>query len=342
MLKRRIAKWSLERKRKKSDMLAAIRLASQRQAQGKETIFWIRGRLVTFQDVKHYFRRKGVRDLQALMETADDTAPSTHIDCRTPEPELAIDEDIRDQEVPNDYPGPMDLAVHERFDREEASSAIVAVPVFHQVDPVLSLNATTNNAELLLNVSRAYYDSAFENQDWSMENFSQIRLLERSYHYMLDGYVLLERGDFARAFQHFDPAFDLTRELLKHGVFLFLPYLYHIMLPSRRIQRQEVFSQLLAFAYQMGQTCFPTQHPIQRSITLLQRMSAKERGAALECSLRSIVDRLRMEFGDFMPKDLNRRHGDICFLGDSVSMKILPMGSRCPQTDYHCCPEICY
>ncbi|KAF2177096.1 hypothetical protein K469DRAFT_604656, partial [Zopfia rhizophila CBS 207.26] len=49
---KRIAKWSLHRNRKHTDMLLALRLASQREAQGKKTIFWIRGQLVTLQDVK--------------------------------------------------------------------------------------------------------------------------------------------------------------------------------------------------------------------------------------------------------------------------------------------------
>ncbi|KAF2807298.1 uncharacterized protein BDZ99DRAFT_522915 [Mytilinidion resinicola] len=39
MLKKRITKWSLDRKRKQLDMLVALRLASQREALGKETIF---------------------------------------------------------------------------------------------------------------------------------------------------------------------------------------------------------------------------------------------------------------------------------------------------------------
>lgn len=82
-------------------MLCALRLAFQREAQGKKTVFLIRGRAVTFHDVKQYFRRKGVYDLQSLMASVSAAAPTTLIGCRTPEPcETAGDQAIHDPESP--------------------------------------------------------------------------------------------------------------------------------------------------------------------------------------------------------------------------------------------------
>jgi hypothetical protein len=54
MLKKRIRKWELDRNKKNADMICALELALDREAMGKKTVFSIRGRLVTFQDVKHY------------------------------------------------------------------------------------------------------------------------------------------------------------------------------------------------------------------------------------------------------------------------------------------------
>ena len=67
MLKKRIKKWDLDRKHKQADMLYAVKIALEREAQGKKTAFVIRGRVVAFEEVQHYFRRKGVRDLRALV-----------------------------------------------------------------------------------------------------------------------------------------------------------------------------------------------------------------------------------------------------------------------------------
>ena len=63
MLKKRIARWGLDRNLKLADMLVALRYTLQRQAQGRKSVFLIRERIVTFDDVKRYFRRKGVRDV---------------------------------------------------------------------------------------------------------------------------------------------------------------------------------------------------------------------------------------------------------------------------------------
>ena len=317
MLKKRIAKWSLDRKRKQSDMLVALRLAFQREAQGKKTVFWIRGRLVTFQDVKQYFQRKRIHDLQSLMANASTTIPTTHIDCCTPEPDaVAGDRVIHDLEVPTD---PTNLATHEGFNIDNVDSPIVALPVFNQVDPVMPLNATMSQLEQLLHLGRAYYDGVFEKPHWrSIDNTFQLGPLERFYHHMFDGQILLERHYIAEAFQHFDLAFDLIRNLLNRQVLLFLPYLYHMMLQSRQIHRPEVFSHLLSFLYQICQTCYPQQHPIRHSITILHNMSIEDRAASSKCSLQSIADRLQVEFEADVPDELELGSDAICSLGHQL------------------------
>ncbi|KAF2177097.1 hypothetical protein K469DRAFT_721042 [Zopfia rhizophila CBS 207.26] len=131
---------------------------------------------------------------------------------------------------------------------------------------------------------------------------------------MFDGQTLLERENIVEAFQHFDLAFDLIRSLFNRENLFFLPYLYHMMLPSRRIQRQEVFSHLLGFLYQMGQACFPQQHPIQQSITVLHHMSIQDRATSSGRSLQSIVDRLRVEFETDIPDEFELGSDAICAL----------------------------
>ncbi|KAE9381186.1 hypothetical protein N431DRAFT_476070 [Stipitochalara longipes BDJ] len=98
MFKKRIKKWNLDRNHKQADMLYAVKIALNREAQGKKTAFVIRGRVVTFEEVQYYFRRKGIRDLRALVKDEDDVNPTTRIECHTPKP-ASIIADGEDHEV---------------------------------------------------------------------------------------------------------------------------------------------------------------------------------------------------------------------------------------------------
>ena len=45
-------------------MLHALRLYFQRESQGKKTVFIVRNRVITFDEIAKYFHRKGVHDLR--------------------------------------------------------------------------------------------------------------------------------------------------------------------------------------------------------------------------------------------------------------------------------------
>ena len=68
----------------------------------------------------------------------------------------------------------------------------------------------------------------------------------------------------------------------------------------------------------MGQTCYPQQHPIQHSITILHNMSIEDRAASSKCSLQSIADRLRVEFEADVPDELELGSDAICSLGHQL------------------------
>src|SRR5271163_495074 len=89
-LKHRIRVWHLDKKQKDPEMRMVANLYLRRKAQGKESAFRIRGRDVDIDEIRRYFRRKGVRRLEML--SIDSAAPlplSTDIICFTPEPELS-------------------------------------------------------------------------------------------------------------------------------------------------------------------------------------------------------------------------------------------------------------
>ena len=59
MLQRKISQWGLEKRHSAPEMRAILRLARQRQAAGKESLFRIRGRQVDIEEVLRYFTRRG-------------------------------------------------------------------------------------------------------------------------------------------------------------------------------------------------------------------------------------------------------------------------------------------
>jgi hypothetical protein len=308
MLKKRIKKWDLDRNHKHSDMLCALRLAFQREAQGKKTEFLIRGRVVTFDNVKKYFRRrKEVHDPQSLMTGESTAAPTTCIVCHTPEPDVTAGENAMYNAKSSTASN--DPSLH------HPNPTVMAVPDPDQVDPLMTLSGSLRQLDQLLHLGCNYFDSVFEDPDWRNNGeVFELRSLEMFYHHMFDGQSLLERSgsSVTEAFEHFKRAFDLIHHILRQQTFLFLPYLYHMMLPTRQIRRQEVFSKLLGFVFRMAQQCYPQLHPILRSLGLLRRMSIEDRGESSKRAFQSILNYLRVEFQADISDDFELLSSEIC------------------------------
>jgi hypothetical protein len=315
MLKKRIAKWDLDRKHKELDMLYALRIAFQRESEGKMTVFFIRGRMVTFEDIKHYFRRKGVRDLQFLTREADTADPTTRIECRTPVPFAATPNSgkTHDAESLGDVP---DTTPHQNFNLSnfDAKTAVVALPDPNQVGHAIHLSTTLDQLDQLLHLGHNYYACVFDDPQWRAKDSKfELESLEMFYHHVFDGQSLLERDCVAEAFEYFNSAFDLIDTLLKQQAFLFLPYLYHMMLPDRMISRQEVLSELLRFVSQMARTRNSQLAPIQHSVEILQKMSINDRDQTSQRVFRSLLDYIRIPF-ELESTEMLKWQVDLCSL----------------------------
>jgi hypothetical protein len=301
MLKKRIRKWNLDRNHKQADMLYAVKIALERESQGKKTAFLIRGRVVTFEEVQHYFRRKGVRDLRSLVHDA--AVPTTRIECHTPKPSSILAEGENSNLSDNC------IVTAPSGNRVRHSSAgVTVIPVPSQVAGVLQQSPELSQLHQLLHYGRHYYNSLFEARDWKNQQKSfELSSLETFYHKLSDGHTMLDAGYITVAFQHFDSAFDLIKWILDEGALLFLPYLYHMFLPVKEFQQQEVLLKMLAFVTQMIHVRFPHLRLIKNSLVLLHGMSIKQRG---NCSVRvfqSLLDQLKAVFHDDVPNELQLR-----------------------------------
>lgn len=287
MIKKRITKWSLDRKHKQQDMLVALRLASQREAQGKDTAFTIRENVVTLEEVKHYFRRKGIRDMHSLIGTAATAIATAPIDCHTPDSDTPPGDE--ENHGLGSIAGVGGLPVHHISTATEMCMS----------SPLVQFTATGSQLEQLLYFGRTHYDSVFEKPSWrTMTKAFDLRSLEAFYHEMFEGQWSLEKSSETcarEAFQHFSRAFDLVYSLLYQQTLLFLPYLYHMMRQFRNVRGQEVVSKLLAFIANMGEI-HPDQYQVRQSVALLHQLPAEERTEFSGRVFQSILDRMNAEF----------------------------------------------
>jgi hypothetical protein len=85
MYKDKIKKWNLDKKTKETEARAILRMKTQRAAIGKDSVFRIRGKTVTIDDVLRYFKRKGIVNPEVEPQTAE-ASISIAIECWTPPP----------------------------------------------------------------------------------------------------------------------------------------------------------------------------------------------------------------------------------------------------------------
>ncbi|KAE9372648.1 hypothetical protein N431DRAFT_457350 [Stipitochalara longipes BDJ] len=160
MLKKRIKKWNLDRNHKQADMLHAVRVALERQSLGKRTAFLIRGRVVSFEEVQRYFRKKGVRDLRVLVKNTNVLVPTTRIECYTPEPSDILKEHEHRHIVDGNI---ATVAFRDYLCHSSSAVTIVADP--NQVMRVLQQPSELNQLDQLIHYGHDYYASIFETRD---------------------------------------------------------------------------------------------------------------------------------------------------------------------------------
>lgn len=82
MYKNHITKWKLDKRNKKSEIMAVVRKKHQRDAVGKASEFHLRGRLVDLDNVHRYLKRKGM-SIENAIELNAATPPELR--CCTPD-----------------------------------------------------------------------------------------------------------------------------------------------------------------------------------------------------------------------------------------------------------------
>src|SRR5271170_7120728 len=176
MLKKRITKWNLDKNLKHAEMSAALRIALAREAQGKKSLFLNRGRLITFDDIKHYFKRRGVHDLHAIVAGRAACKPESLTTCYTP-PATPESSSTKGS-------GLVDVAEADKL-IDIASSVPPLARTTERIQAIRHLATPASCLEQLLMFNSSYYDSVFEDPDWMDEESTfELDTLESFHHCM--------------------------------------------------------------------------------------------------------------------------------------------------------------
>ena len=130
--------------------------------------------------------------MQSLIADADTAMLMIQIDCCTLELG-ATASDIASYNL-EAQAGPNGIKFHHGFssDKSGVDFPLVVLLDFTEVDPMMSLARELNHVEWLLRLGRTYSDGVFENPGWrSMDQIFEFGPLEKIYHHMFDGQILL-------------------------------------------------------------------------------------------------------------------------------------------------------
>jgi hypothetical protein len=269
MLKKRIRDWRLERNHKLPEMLSALRIAVEKQHRDDDIVTTIRNQHITYAEIKRYFRRRGARDVDAVL--LDELDAVTRFENNETQPIVLGPRS-------NDMASPATT-------RDMDATPAMALP----------LTESMKSLELLLQWCHAYCDSALENAQWMMTT-QQLRInqLERFYHNFVDGLAWLRAKNTDEAFASFRIAFDLVLPLLKQNHVLFLPYICHVLkgTPYGRYEGEEVVQSLFVLTSRLIEEKYPSLVPIARSFATLSKMSTFDRSESSNFAYQAICTRL--------------------------------------------------
>ncbi|KAL2037648.1 hypothetical protein N7G274_009593 [Stereocaulon virgatum] len=85
MYKTHIKKYGLDKKNKELEMRAIVRKQRRRAAQGKQSLFRIRGRTIDYESVIRYWKRKGISIEESIAQPRECATPEA-LECVTPIP----------------------------------------------------------------------------------------------------------------------------------------------------------------------------------------------------------------------------------------------------------------
>jgi tetratricopeptide (TPR) repeat protein len=258
MYKTRIKKWNLDNKNfREAEVSQIFHLQRQRQAAGKRSVFFIRGRKIEWADVNTYLKRKRqCRDWIGLPEV---TSTELGIVCRTPSPDPCVFELPPSLQLPDEMfrivqgycDGAIDSGVWVRSD------------------------------------SGRFYGRGGRGAARDLRSWARRFPLATTH---------VHRGEFKPAFHVLNKLFDRFGDIIRQQDFVLLLVLSSITLDSS-VSWPELHHLFISFAANILGAILGKRHPLSLLWQRLSSLSSSERPFAITTTLRCAVEYFERRFG---------------------------------------------
>ena len=261
-------------------MLYALSIGFPREAQGRKTNFMIRGRVVTFDNIKHYFRRKGVHDLRTLISAADAAVPTTNIDYWTSEPLPSTDN--------NDVMSPT-VVQSQNLGHDDINPSVLPISDPYQIDHMMPLTTILSQLDQLLHLGPNFLDAVSIPDRNKRYRYNRRSKLFNFHVHITKGVKNLWTNCVLEAFNCFNRTFELIRPILDEEGVLFFLCLYGLVIPSKDIQLQGVFDSLFNFVSKLIEACYPHLRAVHIFISIFRSIPLKDRAEIAERARKSVT-----------------------------------------------------
>jgi hypothetical protein len=330
MYKARITKWKLERNNKEDNMRAILRKNAERNAIGKNTHFSVRGRIVTMEEVEHYFKRK--RGLPAPRQF-DPPTPSD-VSCRTPSPvpvespgEDSTQLVIRDQSTSRNSNS--EYLQADEFDCPSAvgNSEVIEGQAFEQclsgnhelfssfLEMVLVQISEVPRSPLapasllvperLIYTVKTYMVVSFQGEKW--KDLDKVAINSSTGRpWQFEGYFsialrLLENGSVIQFRRSLSLGFEMVKHVISNESPLAFEQLFEVLLVLSKAERFDIQEMLTKFVVELGTQAHQKEHPIIHFCRFVGALDPISFRPTIIQSWRAVVEAFDSVLGQFHP-----------------------------------------
>ncbi|KAL9111111.1 MAG: hypothetical protein Q9227_004374 [Pyrenula ochraceoflavens] len=326
MYKWRVHQWQLDKNSKDSEMRAMYYAAKRREAAGKATAFFVRGRRKELVAVKTYFARKGV-DLSELDDEDDVVELPRHIRSVTPiqlTPELAYSASSSDESKTGGSRRYVATTPSPTSQQGSSASSMSLIP-FNSGQlklPVSMLvgsdaiprsppsSADLNNLTLSLSNSSSYFSTMFASDYWLLSKINyplhgqpDLQPMPWAASQVAASYSIAQ-GDNTSIFSLLDTSSSSLAHVLRQQRPELVPCLLWVLSEFEAAGQKEVSNNVFSYAAELSDIILGRQHPLTQIIWSLY--ASESRLLLVEPILRQV---LRL-----FESQLDRHHETILYL----------------------------
>lgn len=288
MYKARMTRWKLDKNSKENEMKAMVRKHKQRQNEGKESVFLVRGKTFTYKDLVRYWERKRLTVDDIVAQRSFSKTPEA-VRCVTP--------------VPRPITPPRALAIPERI--------LACTVAYHKGSFESGAWAKGTDVNDRDSISKSHVDPINDFQAlWGHLNLAC---------------DLFANNEFEEAGQALITGTSNLQEILTANDHRTVQFLCSIVLTMNHAKRPEIASAILRYLNALGEVILGRTHPLSQVCGLLASIEQSQLESLVTAAYEIIIDVFESELGPFSFETLSARLSCIeeCVLRQNPEQSVL-------------------